>query len=311
MHTTQSTVNRAVSSSMTLAGCSLLVGLLLGVTAQAEPTTLIAGNDPTLPSSFSLDFGGEGGVASARIAVTDIQFEIDADQGTARFVDYYQEVEPLALPGGFSTGNMTIEIIGESAIGWYNELTGEFNTEDTYAIHFEGDLSAFGLESPVLLQSTSAGIVTLDPGSDGQVSMDWFGEGILSDPFNPQQWLEFTYTCSVAAAFAPEPVVLVRLALVPDVLNLELPRGMERRLTAKLDATVNHLDNGREWSAIRTLNAFTNSVAAMSGKHVADVDAEELIGSADAVVNLIRADVDAVGARLLPGNGKAHAGGRR
>ena len=54
----------------------------------------------------------------------------------------------------------------------------------------------------MLLQSTSAGIVTLDPGSEGQVSMDWFGEGILSDPFNPQQWLEFTYTCSVAAAFA-------------------------------------------------------------------------------------------------------------
>lgn len=311
MHTTQSTVKRAVSGSMTLAGCFLVVGLLLGVTAQAEPTTLIAGSDPTLPSSFALDFGAQGGVSSANIAVTDIQFEVDADQGTARFVDYYQEVEPLALPGGYSTGSMTIEIVGESSIGWYDQLTGEFNTEDTYAIHFEGDLSAFGLESPVLLQSSSAGIVTVSPGSDGQVSMDWFGEGVLANPFDPQQWLEFTYTCSVAAAFTPEPVTFVRLALVPDVLNLELPYGSERHLTAKLDVTVNHLDNGREWSAVRTLNAFTNSVAAMSGKHLDHADAEALIGSADAVADLIRADIDVVGARLVPGNGKANAYGRR
>jgi len=307
MHTIQSKVNRTVSSSRTLAGCSLLVGLLLGVTAQAEPRTLVAGNDPTLPSSFILDFGGQGGVASARIAVTHIEFEVDPDEATARFVDYYQEVEPLALPGGFSTGNMTIEIIGESSTGWYNALTGEFDIGDTYAIHFEGDLSAFGLESPVLLESSSAGIVILNPGSDGQVSMDWSGEGILADPFNPQQWLEFSYTCSVAAAFAPEPVALVQLSLVPDVLNLELPRGIERSLTAKLDVTANHLDNGREWSAVRTLNAFTNSIAAMAGKHLAAVEAEDLIGSADAISELIRTDVDSVGARLVPGK----AAGRR
>ncbi len=288
MRIRQWTGNRVASRFVTQATCVLAVVLLSGWPALAEPAILIAGNDPAVPSSFTLDFGEAGGIASARIATTDIALEVDPDRGTARFADYFQNVEPLLLPGGISTGNLTIEIVQGSSVGSYDELTGEFVTEDLYAIHFEGDLSALGLESPVILESTSSGVVTLNADLGSRIAMDWSGEGVLVNPFDPLSLIEFSYTCRVSAAFDAEPASLLRLALVPQVVNLELPQGMERNLTAKLLGTVDNLSRGRERAALGTLGAFVHAVDAASGRRITEVEAEGLIDAADAIARILR-----------------------
>ncbi len=288
MRIRQWTRKRVVSRFVTQATCVLAVALLSGSAALAGPTILIAGNDPAVPSSFTLDFGEAGGIASARIATTDIALEVDPDRGTARFAEYFQEVEPLLLPGGISTGNLTIEIVQGSSVGSYDQLTGEFVTEDRYAIHFEGDLSAFGLESPLILESTSSGVVTLHAELGSRIAMDWSGDGILVNPLDPTSLLEFSYTCRVSAAFDAEPASLLRLALVPQVINLELPLGMERNLTAKLLGTVDNLSRGHERAAVGTLGAFVHSVNAASGRRIAEVEADDLIDAADAIAAMLR-----------------------
>lgn len=288
MRIRQWTGNRVVSRFVNQATCILAVALLSGSAALAEPAILIAGDDPAVPSSFTLNFGDAGGIASARIATTDIALEVDPDRGTAHFADYFQEVEPLMLPGGVSTGNLTIEIVQGSSVGSYDQLTGEFVTEEMYAIHFEGDLSAFGLESPVILESTSSGVVTLNVDLGSRIAMDWGGDGTLANPSDPSSPLEFSYTCRVSAAFEAEPALLLRLALVPQVINLELPLSTERNLTAKLFGTVDHLSRGQDRAALGTLGAFVHAVDAASGRRIAGVEADGLIDAADTIAAMLR-----------------------
>jgi len=124
-----------------------LMALMTSGGVRAESITLVAGTDPTIPSSFTLDFGAFGR-STGHISFMDIELEVDPDAGTAQFVRYYQEVAPLTLPGDLSTGNLIMEIGAGSSSGTYNELTGIVDTVDEYAIHFDGDLSAYGLVSP-------------------------------------------------------------------------------------------------------------------------------------------------------------------
>ncbi|MEK7994435.1 MAG: PA14 domain-containing protein, partial [Planctomycetota bacterium] len=180
---------------------------------------------PTPASSFSLsfDFGAFVETSSARISQTDFALEIDADLGTAQFTTYQQSVDPLILPGGFNTGNIRVEVVPGSSRGDFDKLTGEFNTSELYAVHFDGDLSMFHLTSPVVLPSTSAGTVTLTALTGGSVIMAWAGTSQLPNPFDLSTFIPFRYTCAVQAAFAPEPVTLLELALIPNVINLDLP----------------------------------------------------------------------------------------
>ncbi len=288
MRTNQRATREAFSRFATRTVSALAVSLAVGAAAQAKPVSVTAANDPAEASFFSLDFGGLGGVASGHIASTDIEFEVDADRGTARFVRYFQEVEPLILPGGFSTGNLTIEIVEGSSTGSFDQLSGEFQTEEFYEIHFEGDLSAFGLESPVFLPSASSGIVTLGTDTGGRIALDWLGEGELANPFDPDNPIEFTYTCTVRAAFDPDPVTLVRLTLIPEVLKLELSRRTEKRLTKRLSHAVEQLKRGLDGDAARTLKAFTGNVERLSRRDITKTEAHVLINAANAIMAMLR-----------------------
>ena len=97
-----------------------LMALISSSGVRAEPIRLVAEANPTVPSAFALDFGAFGR-SIGHISFMDIELEIDADTGEARFERYYQEVDPLTLPGGISTGNLTIEILAGSSSGTYNE----------------------------------------------------------------------------------------------------------------------------------------------------------------------------------------------
>ena len=78
----------------------LTVGLFVGC-AQAQTFRVNARENPLEVSAFTLDFGeAMGGIASGMIALTDYTLEVDSTNGTARFNNYYQEIEPINLPGG-------------------------------------------------------------------------------------------------------------------------------------------------------------------------------------------------------------------
>jgi hypothetical protein len=215
-----------------------------------------------------------------------MELQVDSETGTARFAHYYQEVDALTLPGGLSTGNLTIEILEGSSTGTYDYLTGEFTTSETYLVYFEGDLSAFGLESPVAMPGESLGTVQFD-GTDGAIILDWDGAGMLMNPFSPGEYIDFSYFCTLNAQFAPDAITLVELALVPTVENLSLAIAVEDDLLTRLAAVEAALDAGDQLLAWVRLRAFGTTVASYAGNEIAQDDADYLIGLTDAIADMI------------------------
>lgn len=189
---------------MTRVAIGVAVSAIAASSASADCRRLVGVNDPTQPNAFTLTFDeAYGGTRVANITQSQITLEI-CDDGTARFVDYYQECDSLTLPGGFETGALTILISDSQPQNW-NPSTGEFTTSDLYAIHFEGDLSAFGIGSPFVLPGSSGGVVTFDAPTTGRIGMNWEGGAALPNPFDPTQFIPFTYSCQVNLSFEVDP----------------------------------------------------------------------------------------------------------
>lgn len=196
-------------SVLVLAGLSFVVA----APASAEPVNLFALQAAAPDSTFTLSFSGQA-LPSSFISNTNFQLELDSAiaGGTARFVNYYQNVAPLTLPdgqGGFvNTGDLTVTVVpGSSGIGTFDSLTGAFTTSETYRIDYTGDLRPIGLDDggTVYFDSTSNGLVTfdnLDP-SFGSIEQHWSGY------YMP---LGLDYTCQVYSVF-PEPASMTLLAL--------------------------------------------------------------------------------------------------
>jgi len=271
----------------------VLAAMLSDGRAVADPVALVATQAPNPVSSFTLefDFGAFVETVSARISQTDFELEIDAELGTAQFAQYKQHIDPLILPGGFSTGNIRVEVVPGTSAGMLNVLTGEFTTEESYAVYFDGDLSAFHLTSPVVLPSNSAGTVKLSALSGGEVLMAWAGTSQLLNPFDPSAAISFKYTCEVTADFAPEPVTLLELALIPKVVNLIIPLRLETNLLNILDKALNFINANRELKAAITLGHFISVVESQRGRSISVADADALVSDAEATVVLLRASV--------------------
>jgi len=269
----------------------VLAAILSGGPALADPISLVATQSPNPTSSFSLDFGAYGGVASAQITQTDFELEVDADLGTAHFAQYKQFVDPLLLFGVFDTGNIRVEVVPGSSTGTLNVLTGEFTTQELYDVYFDGDLSPFGLTSPVRLPSTSEGTMSLSALSGGEVTMAWTGTYELPNPSAPGTTIPFRYTCSVQAEFAPEPVTLLELALIPNVINFNIPRSLETSLLTNLDKALNFVNTSRELKAATTLVSFISLVESQRGLKISEDDADSLVSDAEAAIVMLRDSV--------------------
>jgi len=188
---------RSTSMRLTI----LAAAILSTTTAFAERSFLLAEQNQALQSSFTLDFGPEfGGPATTNITTTTYTLEVNEAAGAARFIDYYQTAEPLTLPGGANTGDLTITIVPGSSHGTYLP-DGAFATSELYAIAFTGDLSLYGLTSPVYLPGDSSGVVS---NGDNSISSLWDGQGQLPNPFDPGNFITFTYRCEVHTVFAPQ-----------------------------------------------------------------------------------------------------------
>ena len=73
-------------------------------------------------------------------------------------------------------------------------------------------------------------------------------------------------------------------------MSLNLPRGINNSLNAKLDAAVRALEDlnaNNDAAACGALQAFVNAVQAQSGKHIPQADAEALIATAQQILDAL------------------------
>ena len=289
-------VNRSMSSNRTLnvvrvstrrgVFAALAVALFATASLQAAPYTIIAVEDSANPGSFTLNFGEQGGISSGNITSTDYGLEIDPVLGTAQLVEYYQEVESLTLFGQFPTGEIIVEVVEGTSEGTYDPETHEFTTTEMYAVYFTADLSAFGLESPVLLPSTSTGFLDLAAGRfRSHVDLQWAGVGQLGDPKDP---VEFSYTCDINTNFTANAGMLIQLGLAPQITALVLPVDLEDLLLSQLDASTDGFEEG-DWSgAANDMSQFLAEVDAQAGFGISNSAATVLIHDAQSVITLLR-----------------------
>ena len=81
-------------------------------------------------------------------------------------------------------------------------------------------------------------------------------------------------------------------ALIHKVVLLNLHHGIQKSLTAKLEAALKAIDQANNHShatAVKQLNAFIKEVQAQSGKRIPIVDADALIAAALRVIDLLHA----------------------
>lgn len=181
------------------AGCMAIAcagSLLMAGVTGAAPVEVNFTQDPVLESGFVLDFGFPGGVSAADVSDTEFDLEIDPASGTARFTRYSQLIAPLILQGPdgpVSTGDITVEILA-SLGGTFDRETGQFVTNDIYAVHFTGDLSIFGITSPFVLPSSSTATIEYTDIAEGVTELVWDGGSELGG-------FAFTYQCQVKGIF--------------------------------------------------------------------------------------------------------------
>lgn len=80
--------------------------------------------------------------------------------------------------------------------------------------------------------------------------------------------------------------------LVADVIGLNLQKGIANGLDAKLDSALKALEDlneNNDVAAVNSLRAFINAVEAQRGKAIPAAAADELIASAQAIIDLIEA----------------------
>jgi len=257
------------------ASLAVAIGLMAARSAWAGTQLLVAKDNPEQPGSFTLDFAENLGHTTANISTTNLTIALDGQAGTAAMRDYYQEINPLTLPGGVSTGGITIEVLDGSSSGTYDPTTGAFNTTETYVIHFEGDLSAFGLQSPVMLPSASAGVVTSFGQRFGEINLNWTGRGQLANPFQPGQFITFTYACTVSTLYAPR---LGEADRIGDAVDGEAAAALERGLSNAFDEAMMRLADGDRRGAALALRQAAQWVRAARGTFVSEDEANALLG---------------------------------
>ena len=72
-----------------------------------------------------------------------------------------------------------------------------------------------------------------------------------------------------------------------EIADLVGPKGIRAALTAKLDAAIASLANGKDNVAVNNLNAFINFCNAQRDKKLSNSDAEDLIGAAQDIIDTI------------------------
>jgi hypothetical protein len=86
----------------------------------------------------------------------------------------------------------------------------------------------------------------------------------------------------------PDPIELLDM-LADDVIDLNLRRGIENSLLAKIDTAIAKLEDGNaknDKAAVRILRAFINAVKAQKGKKIS-ANADDLIEAAQQIIDML------------------------
>jgi probable HAF family extracellular repeat protein len=102
------------------------------------------------------------------------------------------------------------------------------------------------------------------------------GYGCRDSQARPEGCIDASGKLTFARAFLLTPVPSVT-DLEDLVRSLDLPRGTENSLLAKLDAALRAIEDGRTEAACGSLRAFANEVEAQRGKKITDSQADELL----------------------------------
>lgn len=187
----------ALRRTVTLLALAAAILLPAGA-ARATGQVLYAMENNDAVNEFSLTFPDLGITTTSKIVATRYTLEVDID-GTARFTDYYQLVEPLSLPLGISTGALTIRI--KSSDGTYDPGTSAITTRDQYEISFTNDLSAFNFDSPVVIDGSASGILKNSVADARLMNFSWQGSGSIPNTTTPSEPYKYTYTCTTSTRF--------------------------------------------------------------------------------------------------------------
>ncbi|NOS99223.1 MAG: hypothetical protein HOP29_01185 [Phycisphaerales bacterium] len=261
--------------------CLALAAATLASSASAQSVNLSASNDLNVPSFFTLDFGPGIPHSIANISSTDYVLNINSTLGTARFVSYHQEIEPLTLPGGVSTGDITVEVVPGTSVGSFNRNTGEFTTTETYRIHFTGNLAPLGMVSPVDLPGDSGGTIAFLPARTGDIHSEWIGTTLIGPP-----GFEFpvSYACTVNTHFQPELAQAELIDLVAAAAAVPVSPRVANVLTGLLANAMDAEDAGDFAAASAAVTSFVRTVKSARSL-IANDDAARLITGAHEVLN--------------------------
>ena len=280
----------AVARALPLSAVALMCAVVVG-SARAESVRVESETNLSMESAFTLDFGefgdidGLGALRTGFISSTDMELTIDPELGVARFSRYDQDVAPIILPGGFDTGRIRVLLVPGSSSGTFDRRTGVFVTNEDYAIYFEGDLSAFGLESPVVLPSSSTGTVSMENLTIGSVALEWVGESTIG---TGEFAIPFNYFCVVNNEFVPKVESLLALELGPEVLNLELREPYATRLFRLTQMARRAMLYNRTRDAENALLRFIDVVeSGMRARVIDPTDAADLVADAEFMIGLI------------------------
>ena len=75
--------------------------------------------------------------------------------------------------------------------------------------------------------------------------------------------------------------------MIETIETWNLPKGLEKRLTSKLDNIIHQLNKGNENVAINKLITLTNQVEASRDKKLKSEQADYLISEAQRIIDLI------------------------
>ena len=110
-------------------------------------------------------------------------------------------------------------------------------------------------------------------------TMAYFSVSLANQGFG--HWL-------VREALVDPEVMLQQLS--DFVISLNIKQGISNSFDAKLSSALQALDDlneNNDVAAINSLNAFINAVEAQSGKAITEIDADELISKAQAIIDLL------------------------
>ena len=89
-----------------------------------------------------------------------------------------------------------------------------------------------------------------------------------------------------------DPIELLDM-LADDVIDLDLHRGIENSLLAKINAAIAKLEDNNpknDRAAVKMLRAFMRAVKAQSGKKIDKEDGDELIETAQRIIDMLTGD---------------------